>query len=592
MNNETVNLTFRDQMRVLIRLLKYALPYKRLIALAFLMLVLTTIAGVMVPYLVMIFIDNYLTPMNFPEQDISVLIILFFIVELVAVISGYFQAYLFQVLAFKVIQQLRIDSFKKIGTLGMKYFDVVPSGSVVSRLTNDTQSIADMFVGVLSTFMMALFMVLSSFVMMFLLDFRLAFIAFLFVPIIVVIIAVYRKYSAIYFGKARGFLSELNAKIAESIDGMNVIQAFNQEKRLQDEFEETNHNFYHYNVKNIKLDGLLLRPAFDMIYIIAISIILTYFGVMSFSTVVTAGVVFAFIQYMERFFEPINQVSQNLNILQQALVSASRVFTLMDDERHEPAQKEETEIITDGHIEFKNVTFSYDGEVDVLKDISFEVKPGETVALVGHTGSGKSSIINLIMRFYEFTKGDILIDSHSIKHIKKENLKKNIGLVLQDPFVFYGTIESNIKLYHPTMTFEQVKYAAEFVSADKFIERLPDGYHQKVTEKGSSFSSGERQLLAFARTIATEPKVLILDEATANIDSATEEEIQRSLEKMRKNRTTLAIAHRLSTIQDADQIIVLNRGEIVEKGTHNELIALKGIYHKMYQLQNGITELS
>src|SRR5699024_9483137 len=233
-------------------------------------------------------------------------------------------------------------------------------------------------------------------------------------------------------------------------------------------------------------------------YIIAISIILTYFGVMSFSTVVTAGVVFAFIQYMERFFEPINQVSQNLNILQQALVSASRVFTLMDDERHEPAQKEETEIITDGHIEFKNVTFSYDGEVDVLKDISFEVKPGETVALVGHTGSGKSSIINLIMRFYEFTKGDILIDSHSIKRIKKENLKKNIGLVLQDPFVFYGTIESNIKLYHPTMTFEQVKYAAEFVSADKFIERLPGGYHQKVTEKGSSFSSGERQLLAFA----------------------------------------------------------------------------------------------
>ena len=474
----------------------------------------------------------------------------------------------------------------------MKYFDVVPSGSVVSRLTNDTQSIADMFVGVLSTFMMALFMVLSSLVMMFMLDFRLAFIAFLFVPIFIIIIAVYRKYSAIYFGKARGFLSELNAKIAESIDGMNVIQAFNQEKRLQDEFEETNHNFYHYNVKNIKLDGLLLRPAFDMIYIIAISIILTYFGVMSFSTVVTAGVVFAFIQYMERFFEPINQVSQNLNILQQALVSASRVFTLMDDERHEPAQKEETEIITDGHIEFKNVTFSYDGEVDVLKDISFEVKPGETVALVGHTGSGKSSIINLIMRFYEFTKGDILIDSHSIKRIKKENLKKNIGLVLQDPFVFYGTIESNIKLYHPTMTFEQVKYAAEFVSADKFIERLPGGYHQKVTEKGSSFSSGERQLLAFARTIATEPKILILDEATANIDSATEEEIQRSLEKMRKNRTTLAIAHRLSTIQDADQIIVLNRGEIVEKGTHNELIALKGIYHKMYQLQNGITELS
>ncbi|CAD2076419.1 ABC transporter ATP-binding protein [Phocicoccus pinnipedialis] len=592
MINETINLTFRDQMKVLARLLKYVFPYKRLISLAFLMLILTTVAGVMVPYLVMIFIDNYLSPMQFPEQDISILIILFFIVEIIAVVCGYFQAYLFQVLAFKVIQQLRIDSFEKIGTLGMKYFDVVPSGSVVSRLTNDTQSIVDMFVSVLSTFMMALFMVLSSFVMMFILDFKLAFIAFLFVPIIVLIIGIYRKYSAIYFGKARGYLSELNAKIAESIDGMNVIQAFNQEERLQKEFEETNHNFYHYNVKNIKLDGLLLRPAFDMIYILAISIILSYFGVMSFGSVVTAGVVFAFIQYMERFFEPINQVSQNLNILQQALVSASRVFTLMDDERHEPEQIKETEVITDGHIEFKNVTFSYDGKVDVLKNISFEVKPGETVALVGHTGSGKSSIINLIMRFYEFNEGDILIDSHSIKNISRESMKKNIGLVLQDPFVFYGTVESNIKLYHPTMTFEEVKRAAEFVSANTFIEALPEGYHQKVTEKGSSFSSGERQLLAFARTIATEPKILILDEATANIDSRTEEEIQKSLEKMRKNRTTLAIAHRLSTIQDADQIIVLNRGEIVEKGTHLELIAMKGIYHKMYQLQNGITNLS
>ena len=296
---------------------------------------------------------------------------------------------------------------------------------------------------------------------------------------------------------------------------------------------------------------------------------------------------------MERFFEPINQVSQNLNIFQQALVAASRVFALMDDERIEPHQPEESNYrITDGHIEFRNVTFSYDGRTDVLKDISFTARSGETVALVGHTGSGKSSIINLFMRFYEFSEGEILVDGHSIKEMPKHELKSRVGLVLQDPFIFYGTVESNIRLYHPEMTFQQVQAAAEFVYADKFINRLPDGYRHRVIEKGGAFSSGERQLLAFARTMAMDPKILILDEATANIDSETEEQIQQSLERMREGRTTLAIAHRLSTIQDADQILVLNRGEIVERGSHDELIRHGGIYHRMYQLQNGQHQLS
>ena len=281
-------------------------------------------------------------------------------------------------------------------------------------------------------------------------------------------------------------------------------------------------------------------------------------------------------------------MSQNLSIFQQALVAASRVFRLIDDGTLEPAQNpDEENKITGGRIDFNNVTFSYDGKVDVLKNISFTAMPGETVALVGHTGSGKSSIINLFMRFYEFEHGEILIDGQSIKKMPKSELKENIGLVLQDPFIFYGTIESNIKLYHPTMTFEQVKAAGEFVRADSFIEKLPGKYHHKVLEKGSTFSSGERQLIAFARTIAVEPKILILDEATANIDSETEEEIQKSLNVMRKGRTTLAIAHRLSTIQDADLILVLNKGEIVERGTHEELLESEGIYHKMYLLQNG-----
>lgn len=585
---DMINLTLKDQFSVLIRLLKYTLPFKWLMTLAFSMLVISTAMGVMTPYLVMIFIDNYLIKAHFPETDIMFLILAFVLVNVVQVITTYCQIYLLQKLAFKVIQQLRIDTFEKIGKLGMKYFDKVPSGSVVSRLTNDTQAIVDMFTNVLGTFLMALFMVVSSFVMMFILDVKLAFIALVFMPMIVGILLLYRKYSARYFSSARALLSDMNAKLSESIEGMKIIQVFNQEKRLRQEFESINQSHYQYNMKNIKLDGLLLRPAIDMIYILSIIVILTYFGFLSFEASVSAGVIFAFIQYMERFFEPINQVSQSLNIFQQALVAASRVFTLMDDDRLEPVQNENENLSIDqGVVEFSHVSFSYDGVTQVLDDISFKVDAGTTTAIVGHTGSGKSSIINLLMRFYEFTKGDITIDQASIKELPKSEMKERVGLVLQDPFIFYGTVKSNIQLYDRNMTFNKVKWAAEFVNAHEFIEALPHAYDEKVSEKGADFSSGQRQLLAFSRTMAKTPKILILDEATANIDSTTESVIQDSLASMRSGRTSIIIAHRLSTIQDADQILVLNKGKIVERGNHDSLVKLNGIYHKMYQLQNS-----
>lgn len=585
---DMINLTLKDQFSVLIRLLKYTLPFKWLMTLAFSMLVISTAMGVMTPYLVMIFIDNYLTKSHFPETEIMFLILAFVLVNVLQVITTYCQIYLLQKLAFKVIQQLRIDTFEKIGKLGMKYFDKVPSGSVVSRLTNDTQAIVDMFTNVLGTFLMALFMVVSSFVMMFILDVKLAFIALVFMPMIVGILLLYRKYSARYFSSARALLSDMNAKLSESIEGMKIIQVFNQEKRLRQEFESINQSHYQYNMKNIKLDGLLLRPAIDMIYILSIIVILTYFGFLSFEASVSAGVIFAFIQYMERFFEPINQVSQSLNIFQQALVAASRVFTLMDDDRLEPVQNENENLSIDqGVVEFSHVSFSYDGVTQVLDDISFKVDAGTTTAIVGHTGSGKSSIINLLMRFYEFTKGDITIDQASIKELPKSEMKERVGLVLQDPFIFYGTVKSNIQLYDRNMTFNKVKWAAEFVNAHEFIEALPHAYDEKVSEKGADFSSGQRQLLAFSRTMAKTPKILILDEATANIDSTTESVIQDSLASMRSGRTSIIIAHRLSTIQDADQILVLNKGKIVERGNHDSLVKLNGIYHKMYQLQNS-----
>lgn len=585
---EKVNLTAKDQAQSLIRLFKYTTPYKGIIALAFLTLTISTIASMLTPYLVKVFIDDYLTPRIFPQQAMIWLIIIFISIQIIGAVTMYLSQYLFQYLAFKVIQQLRIDAFNKLGKLGMKYFDKVSGGSIVSRLTNDTETIVDMIIGVFSTFLIAIFMMISSYIMMFILEMKLALISLVFLPVIILILASYRKYSAVLFTKSRQKLSDLNTKLAESIEGMKIIQAFNQEKRLNKEFNHINDEHYQYMLKTVKLDSLLLRPAISSLAIFALVMILGYFGIISFTTGITAGVVFAFVQYMERFFEPINQVSQNLNILQQALVSASRVFTLIDDETYEPEQQPvPSNTIDKGKIEFKAVSFSYDGETDVLKNINFTVNPGEMVALVGHTGSGKSSIINLFMRFYEFERGSIEVDGHSIKTIPKLELKQKIGLVLQDAFIFYGTVASNIKLYHPTMTFEQVKKAAEFVHAHHFIEKLSDQYQHRVIEKGSSFSSGERQLIAFARTIATNPKILILDEATANIDSETEEQIQQSLNTMRKGRTTLAIAHRLSTIQDADKILVLNHGEIVEQGTHETLIQKNGIYYNMYVLQNG-----
>ncbi|MDU9418402.1 ABC transporter ATP-binding protein [Staphylococcus lloydii] len=586
--SEMIKLSAKQQSATIKRLFKYTVPYKGTIALAFIMLTISTVASMIGPYLIKIFLDDFLTPRHFPGNKLTLLIAIFIIVQILGAIATYLNSYMFQYLSFKVIQQLRIDAFNKLGKLGMRYFDKVPGGSIVSRLTNDTETIVDMFINVFSSVLMAVFMMISSYIMMFVLDVKLALIALVFMPIIFLLLAIYRKYSAMLFNKSRQLLSDLNTKLAESVEGMKIIQAFNQERRLNREFNDINDEHYGYMLKTVKLDSILLRPAISMISILATIVILAYFGIISFNTSITAGVVFAFIQYMERFFEPVNQVSQNLNVLQQALVSASRVFKLIDDDTYEPAQDTHANYaITEGKVEFKDVSFSYDGETQVLKNISFTVNPGETVALVGHTGSGKSSIINLFMRFYEFEQGQILIDNQSIKKLNKAEMKSKIGLVLQDAFIFYGTVTSNIKLYHPTMTFEQVKAAAAFVKANQFIERLDNQYEHAVIEKGSAFSSGERQLIAFARTMAVDPKILILDEATANIDSETEEQIQQSLRQMRRGRTTIAIAHRLSTIQDADQILVLNHGEIVESGTHEQLIAQDGIYNNMYRLQNG-----
>ncbi|CRK80351.1 ABC transporter ATP-binding protein [Neobacillus massiliamazoniensis] len=583
-------LSEKEQRKVLFRLLSYTKPHTKTIALAFILLILTTVGDIFLPILVKTFIDDYLTPRKLIFQQLFILGSVYMGIQVVKAVLLFFQLVLFQGIALKIIQQLRIDVFSKVQALGLKFFDKTPAGSIVSRVTNDTEAIKDMFVTVIATFIQSGFLLVGIFIAMFILNAKLALLCVIIIPLILFVMTLYRKLSSRFYLDMRERLSQLNAKLSESLQGMAIVQMFRQEKRLRQEFGEINDQHFKAGMKNIKIDGLLLRPAIDLIYIFALIIVLSYFGITSFQNSIQIGVLYAFVNYLDRFFEPVVNMMMRLSLYQQAIVAGSRVFKLLDNEELAPKQADRPNVIKKGKIEFKNVSFSYDGKRDVLKNISFTANPGETVALVGHTGSGKSSIINLLMRFYEYNRGDILIDGDSIRSFTKQELREKLGLVLQDPFLFYGTVKDNIRLHNDTLTDEQIREAAEFVQANVFIERLEDGYDDKVVERGATFSSGQRQLIAFARTIAANPKILILDEATANIDTETEESIQTALARMRRGRTTIAIAHRLSTIQDADSILVLHQGEIVESGTHQELLAQGGLYYKMFLLQNGTFE--
>ncbi len=568
------------------RLMRYMLRYKGLSILALLFILMTSIVATAIPLLAQYYIDNFITK-NIAKAGLYILIIYFglFILRVVFTFLG---EYYFAKVAHSIVRDLRNDSFANLQKLGMSYFDKTPVGSVVSRLTNDTQAVADMFGTIFSSFLNTILMFVVTLSAMIALSWQLTIYMILFIPVMVGSVYLYQKLSSRLVEISRAKISEMNTKLSESIEGMKIIQAFNQEQRLIDEFGEINNEHLRYYTKSLKVDSLLLRPAMALFKVLAYGVIVMYFGLSFESAGFTAGIIYAFIQYTNQLFNPLIELMQNFSILQTSIISAGRVFTLIDNEEYEPEQKESDYKISRGDIEFKNVSFSYDGKRDVLKNISFSVKNGESIAFVGATGSGKSSIMNLFLRFYDYDRGEILIDGVNIKDYSSKELRNSVGLVLQDPFLYHGTVESNIKMYNESLTREDVIEAAKFVDAHNFIDKLEDKYDSLVTERGSTFSSGERQLLTFARTIASKPKILILDEATANIDSETEELIQHSLEKMRKGRTTIAIAHRLSTIQDSNCIYVLDKGEIIESGTHDELIALKGNYYKMYQLQAGM----
>lgn len=565
------------------RLLSYLKPYSLLTGAALTFLLLTTVVRSIIPLLASHFIDNYIGHIS---QSGTMILAAYFGLYLVQMLFQYLGNIWFAKVSYSVVRDIRRDAFGKVQSLGMAYFDQTPSGSIVSRLTNDTESISEMFSGILSSFISALFVIVVTLYTMFALDWKLTSILVLFLPVIFILVNLYRKKSAPVVAKTRSLLSNINSKLAESIEGIRIIQAFSQEKRLTEEFEDINQEHLAYASKSMALDSLFLRPALSLIKILTYALLISYFGLDWSDATVSAGMIYAFIQYANRLFDPLLEVTQHFSTLQTSMVSAGRVFTLMDQTIEEPMQVDQGARISQGDIVFEDVSFSYDGKRKILDKVSFQVKKGQTIAFVGATGSGKSSIINVFMRFYEFESGRVLIDGQDIRIFPAQELRSNIGLVLQDPFLYHGTIASNIQMYQD-ISREQVEEAARFVDAAPFIEKLPDGYDHLVTEKGSAFSTGQRQLLAFARTMASQPKILILDEATANIDSETEQTVQHSLEKMRQGRTTIAIAHRLSTIQDADCIYVLDKGKIIESGNHEQLLAMEGTYQRMYQLQAG-----
>ncbi|MGV3323342.1 ABC transporter ATP-binding protein [Streptococcus hyovaginalis] len=575
------------QWQVFKRLINYLSAYKLWTILALSLLLLTSVVKSLIPLIASHFIDQYLTHMT---SMAALILVGYYGMYLLQTVIQYLGNYFFAKVSYSVVRDIRRDAFANMERLGMSYFDQTPAGTIVSRITNDTEAVSEMFSGILSSFISAIFIFTVTLYTMLSLDARLTGLVVLFLPLIFLLVNLYRKRSVVVIAKTRALLGEINSKLSESIEGIRIIQAFSQEARLQKEFDTINDRHYAYSRQSTALDSIFLRPAMSLLKLLAYAVLMAYFGYTGNRLGITAGMMYAFIQYINRLFDPLIEVTQNFSILQTSMVSASRVFDLIDETNFEPKQDAQDIQIKEGHIAFKNVSFSYDGKRQILDNISFEVKKGETIAFVGPTGSGKSSIINVFMRFYDYQSGQVLIDGIPIQHYPPKELRDNIGLVLQDSFMYHGTVRSNIAMYRD-LSDQAVQAAAAFVDADQFIQKLPDRYDHAVTERGSSFSTGQRQLLAFARTVAAEPKILILDEATANIDSETETIVQNSLKKMRQGRTTIAIAHRLSTIQDADCIYVLDKGKIIESGRHDDLLALGGTYQKMYQLQAGMMDM-
>lgn len=608
MEKSTDKMSVRESWQVFKFIFKFLLPFKKYFVWAFVFSVITTALASLMPFVLSVFMDSYLTPMKATDQIIFYFAGLYLILAIINSIAFFFKWNYLQNGSIFVNQYIRKKVYRKIHQLGMRYFDQKPTGWLITRITNDTDLFD--FWQTLFNALTSLLSIIIAFIALFIIDHQIALVMLLILPLLILAVLIYQKVSTKVYQAMLAKRSELNTKLNEYISGMRIIQQFRQESRLGNEFEKTNDEYYGYRKRVIQINGILLSPLVNFLMAISIVVVLLMYSNRSLHAVVEAGLIYAFISNVQIYFNPISGLMDSLSNFSNGLVASSRIKTIMEEKEFAPQQGISTSvsknvdekftdrksvsnspIIQEGKIEFRNVSFSYDGEHQVLKNISFIVNPGETLAFVGHTGSGKSSIINVFMRFYEFTEGQVLIDDQDIRSYSKEELRKKIGLVLQDSFMFVASVTDNIKMMNPQITDQAAKEAARFVQADKFIKDLENGYETKVIEGGAAFSAGERQLINFARTIVRNPKILLLDEATANIDTGTEALIQEGLTNMRQNRTTMAIAHRLSTIKDADQILVLNKGEIIERGNHDQLLELNGYYADMYRIQTLQKEL-
>lgn len=508
---------------------------------------------------------------------------------LVAVFT-YGQRLMLQTSANRIVRKMRTDIFAHTQRLPVNYYDNLSAGQVVSRVTNDTEAIRELYVAVLANFFTGVIYMVAIYGALFLLDMRLALLALPLVPILIVWIIVYRKFAARYNRIIRSKLSEINGMINESIQGMTIIQAFRRQKETTKEFEEMNEHYYKYQNKLLSLNSVTSHNLVNVIRNTLFLIVLIMFWGDSLRGAVSVGVLYAFIDYMNRMFAPIVGIVNQLSNLETARVSAERVFKLMDEEGIDVVSGKMDRY--KGDVKFEDVSFAYKKDEYVLKNISFHAQQGQTVALVGHTGSGKSSILNLLFRFYDSNEGKIIVDGTDVRDMPKQLLRQHMGIVLQDPFLFTGTIASNISLDNPEISREKIVQSLRDVGAYDMFSQFQGGIDAPVIEKGSTLSAGQRQLISFARALAYDPAILILDEATASIDTETEAIIQEALDVLKKGRTTFVIAHRLSTIRSADQILVLDRGVIVERGSHDELMEHRGKYYAMYQLQFGAASAS